>query len=58
MNLGNVGKHFFIFPGADYNRQYNYKISKFTVFVRGEVLVRGGGGGGGGGVGGGVEVTF
>ena len=39
----NVQETFFVvFTGADYNRLYNYKITKFTVFVRG-----GSGGGGG-----------
>ena len=36
VNLGNVQETFFVvFTGAEYNRLQNYKIIKFTVFVRG-----------------------
>ena len=48
MNLGNVQETFFVeftgFTGVDYSRLQNYKIIKFTMFVRG------GGKGGGGSV--------
>ena len=45
MNLGNVQETFFVeFTGVDYSRLNNYKIIKFTMFVRG------GGKGGGGSV--------
>ena len=32
---GNLFFIFLVFTGDDYNRPYNYKIAKFTVFVRG-----------------------
>ena len=45
VNLGNVQETFFVeFTGVDYSRLNNYKIIKFTMFVRG------GGKGGGGSV--------
>ena len=44
--MGTFKEHIFlVFTGADYNRLYNYKITKFTVFIRG-------GGKGGSGCGG------
>ena len=43
VNLGNVqGTFVVVFTAGDDNRQQNYKITKFTVFVKSDV---GGGGG-------------